>query len=325
MQKCFRRCLYNIIIIVFLAGLVLYTIYDNNRFVTVHQDIFIDGLPEEFDGFTILQITDLHGHRFGEKQRDLAAAINSLSFDMIAITGDIQAHRSRDIDPFYELLDSIKDKDLMIFTAGNSSPTDVDYSIGVVTPAGKEFQEAGCLLLDRPYSLERGDARLWFAEQLYASDPDILMELGAMDTRTAKTVNYLTLEEDRAKYQQEIDGIFAGISDSEILIGITHFPLTKKVLDDPERTDIPSFDLVLAGHYHGGQIRLPFIGALLIPNANEEHRGWLPDPRIVSGLYEGNGIQQYTSRGLGSGGPVPALRFRLFNTPEINLIKLRAK
>ncbi len=325
MSISFKKIVILILILTAFVGVSVYTSYDNNRFVIIRQDVVIPGLPQTYDGFTILQITDLHGHRFGEGQKDLVSGINLLEYDMIAITGDIQDHRVQDLEPFYELMNGIENKDLVFCTAGNSGPTDVDYSIGVVTDAGKVFQSIGCRLLDRPVSIERDGERLWFAEKLYALHPDDLMKLGVMDRITARTVYYVTLEENRAKYRQEIDGILAGIPDDDVLIGITHIPLTKKVLDNPERTDLPHFDLVLAGHYHGGQIRLPFIGALVVPNPLEEHRGLFPDQWIVSGLYNGNGIQQYTSRGLGAGGPIPAFRFRFLNTPEINLITLHVE
>lgn len=60
-----------IVFIFLLTTGVLYHIYDNNRFVIVEQNIIIDGLPEEFNGYRILQLSDLHGKYFGEKQSNL--------------------------------------------------------------------------------------------------------------------------------------------------------------------------------------------------------------------------------------------------------------
>ena len=67
----------------------MYNVYDNNRFVIVEQNVIIDELPEEFDGYRILQISDLHGKYFGENQSDLLAVINALDYDCIILTGDM--------------------------------------------------------------------------------------------------------------------------------------------------------------------------------------------------------------------------------------------
>lgn len=80
------------------------------------------------------------------------------------------------------------------------------------------------------------------------------------------------------------------------------------------------YDLVLSGHYHGGQYRIPFYGALFVPEINGN--GFLPKQSEVSGLVNRSGYAEYISRGLGSSSSIKALEFRLFNTPELNVIKL---
>jgi hypothetical protein len=86
----------------------------------------------------------------------------------------------------------------------------------------------------------------------------------------------------------------------------------------------PSYDLVLAGHYHAGQIRLPLIGTIDIPDGASETRGFFPEQDKVSGLRDWGDFQQYVSRGLGSSSSINLLNLGLFDTPETNLITLRA-
>ncbi len=92
------------------------------------------------------------------------------------------------------------------------------------------------------------------------------------------------------------------------------------MLADPQ--GLPPYDLVIAGHYHGGQIRLPGYGAFYIPDDSLPRQGLFPPQELASGLYVGNGIQQYVSRGLGASSRITFLKFRLFDTPEVNLIIL---
>ncbi len=324
MRSSQKRLVILLSLIAFLVGSLVYVVFDNNRFIVVKQEIILPDLPRQFDGYTILQISDLHSHRFGDKQQELTAVINTLDYDLIAITGDMQDHYG-DLDPLLELLQGINHKELVIFTAGNSGPTDVDFSTGLIIDEGKILQAAGCHLLDRPFSIEKDGARLWLAELLYNRDPKDLRIMGALAGTRNNPLDPAVTEKLRVDYKREIDTIFAGISQDDTLIGITHFPITKSDLDDPVHAGMRPYDLILAGHYHGGQFRIPLLGAFYVPNASERARGFFPDPQIVSGLYEGNGIKQYVSRGLGAGGPFSFMRFRLFNTPEINLITLRSE
>lgn len=87
-----------------ILGMIIYNIYDNNRIKIVEQDIKIDNLPQSFNNFTILQITDLHGKYFGENQKKLVDKINSIDYDIIAITGDIKNKHEDNIDAFLDMM-----------------------------------------------------------------------------------------------------------------------------------------------------------------------------------------------------------------------------
>ncbi|MBE0448900.1 MAG: hypothetical protein IBX64_12575, partial [Actinobacteria bacterium] len=116
----------------------------------------------------------------------------------------------------------------------------------------------------------------------------------------------------------------AHLKDSDVVIGLTHYPLSPRWFSASYSPDYIrlNYDLVLAGHYHGGQIRVPIYGALYIPEYSLSRHGYLPPQDKVRGLTTVGGVKQYISGGLGATGAVSPLRFRLFNTPELNVIKL---
>ncbi len=249
-----------ILITTVILFITTYNIYDNNRIKIVEQDIKIDNLPESFNNFTILQITDLHGKYFGENQKKLVDKINSIDYDMIAITGDIKNKHEDNIDAFLDMMKGINNKENVFFVMGNAD--DEKFK--------KDIKNSGCNMLENPYELKRGNDSLWMNEFVFTQP-------------------------------FEADGV---------KIGLTHIPIESDM----------GYDLVLSGHYHGGQYRIPFYGALFVPDINGN--GFLPKQSEVSGLVNRNGYVEYISRGLGSSSSIEALEFRLFNTPELNVIKL---
>ena len=78
-----------LLLLVFIVGIILYSVYDNNRIVLVKEKVEIENLHTSFNNFKILQITDLHGKMFGKNQKNLIDKINSINYDAIAIIGDI--------------------------------------------------------------------------------------------------------------------------------------------------------------------------------------------------------------------------------------------
>ncbi|MGL5379235.1 metallophosphoesterase [Clostridium sp.] len=285
-------------IIAIIMSLIIYTIIDNKRIKVVRELIKIDGLPKEFQGYKILQITDLHCKTFGKNQGKLLNIINSIDYDIIAITGDMGSRHTTDISPFTDLLDGIKNKENIFYVQGNNGPESIKkiktgkgkekkvyYEI---TEVGKFLQEKGCKLLEKPYPIKRGKETLWISKFL---NKDVFYDL-----------------EPRAK-----------IEDKKIVI--THYPMNKYFYKKIAPPLMANYDLVIAGHYHGGQYRIPFYGAFFVPDSNGSNGLW-PEQYEVSGLNTWGSFKQYTSRGLGASCAIKMLEFRLFNTPEINLLTL---
>jgi len=90
---------------------------------------------------------------------------------------------------------------------------------------------------------------------------------------------------------------------------------------------VRSVSLVLAGHYVGGQWRLPWFGALRAPVSSGlgNAGGWLPEDEKVMGLSSFLGIPQYISPGLGTSRAIDLPGIRLFNTPAVTVLTLTGK
>lgn len=279
-----------LLIIMILVSSVAYNIYDNKRVVVVEQQVKIHNLPQSFDNFKILQITDLHEKRFGNNERRLVEAINKLDYDIIVVTGDIVNKKTVDLEPFKELMNGIKKKDLVFFVSGNNDPPVFDRRTSSATDFGIKLQVMGCTLLNNPYSISRDKDTMWIVQYMYGP---------------------------RA-YKKW----YNGIGKEDLIIGMNHFPISKDRYNKLSKTKNIRYDLIIAGHYHGGQVRVPFLGALYVPMGGI--KGFFPEQNQVSGLEEEEDFKQYISRGLGASGP-KFFRFRVFDTPEINIIKLNKK
>ena len=114
-------------------------------------------------------------------------------------------------------------------------------------------------------------------------------------------------------FHKELEGLRDQIREDTYTILLSHRP---ERMD--EYADI-GFDLVLSGHAHGGQWRIPFAGAVYVPEL-----GWFPDDSLVQGLSYLEGIPQYISPGMGSD-PHYKQPGRLFNNVVITKIILTRK
>lgn len=293
--------------------LILYISYENYRIVIIKEEIELKRLPEAFDGFTILLLSDLHEKRFGNKQERLVRQINEIEHDLIAIAGDMLNHDTIDPLPFFELLEGIKNQRPILFAKGNTDPEEYDMFTGEITVFGQELTKRGVTLLNKPFAIKKEEDTLFITSfQLFS--------------RIQHFLNTWREHPDgikREEYWRSIETFWKEVDDREVKIALTHYPVSHRLLEDltfKERR-IPDYDLILAGHYHGGQFRIPFYGALYVPEAVD---GWFPPQEIVSGLQDYVDYKQYISRGLGASKLFGFLNFRLFNPPEINVLVLKS-
>lgn len=302
--------------------LVIHTVIDNQRIAIIEQVVEIPNLPEEVDGFTILQVTDLHEKEFGQNQSRLIKKINSLSYDAIVFTGDmLKRNESTNYQPFYSLLAGLENKEVALFVPGNTDPSIDSEGLYKSTDFYAGMVDRGVRFLQSIDSVERGSSRIYFANFDYFTNSMVSIVEGA--EKELSSADYLTQQQ----FLQEVSAIDNKVA-SDVLIGLGHFPAIDEKLErlffDPNQV-VSGPDLIIAGHYHGGQIRLPFFGALFIPEGGYAKGGFFPPRDRVKGLWDYKGIQQFVSTGLGSSDAFPLLAFRFFNTPEINLLILKNK
>ena len=121
--------------------------------------------------------------------------------------------------------------------------------------------------------------------------------------------------------------------ETDVHIAVTHHPLQSNVLQalrDRTEGDGDSYaravSLVLAGHYVGGQWRIPGVGAVRAPESSGlGNKGWFPEDRLTVGLATVAGIAQYISPGLGTSSAIRLPGIRIFNTPAVTVLTLTSK
>ncbi|WP_280770906.1 metallophosphoesterase [Salipaludibacillus daqingensis] len=310
-------------LIVFIS-VVIYTMWDNQRVIVAKETIFIENLPNELAGFRILQVTDLHEKVFGEDQVKLINKVNQLDYDVIVFTGDMLDDENSDIyTPTYLLLEGIDNLTHALYVAGNTDP---ENSISVSERSANKHEfirgmsERGVQSLESLYSINKGNATIHFVEfDISLKNPITQLEkLKGASSSSVKDIEY------QKKLYNNMT-ILDDLTDDDVLISLNHYPLIDNRIDKYKNDQsilFRDYDLHIAGHYHGGQIRIPFYGALFVPEVYADSMFFPPRDR-VKGVWEYNGLKQYVSAGLGSSNAVSWLDFRLFNTPEINLLTLK--
>lgn len=258
------------------AGTALYATQVEPHAIEIRLiTLILRRLAPEFSGFRLVQLSDLHvnGWMTPTRVAEVAAAVNALHPDAVAITGDFVSNRM-----------AYDREALVAALAGFEAPTlavlgnhDHRHGGGPATVRAM-LHEAGVLELDNAvHSLHRGAAALHIA--------------GVDDLRYR---------------QSRLDRVLAQLPADGAAILLAH---------EPDYADISAatgrFDLQLSGHTHGGQVRVPGIGPLLLPRYGM---------RYPAGLYRADGMYVYTNRGLGMG----HIRVRFNCRPEITVFTLLA-
>ena len=250
------------IVLLVLALLALGVWYGNNSIQTDAYSFTSPGLPSEFDGFRIVQLSDLHGRSFGEGNSRLIAAVERAEPDMIAITGDLVDAQSEleEVLPFIRKLLELAP---VYYVTGNHEwgSGKARDTLGALRSLGVECLE------NRFVSVERGGAHILIAG---VNDPN-----GPSDQ---KTPEQLAAE----LYASEPNPFWLLLAHRNNLFSGGYCCL--------------GANLTLCGHAHGGVWRLPFTDGLIGPDKRP-----LPSfTSGFYRCEDGCGMWVFVSRGLGN-------------------------
>ncbi|HML48272.1 MAG TPA: hypothetical protein PKE04_16135 [Clostridia bacterium] len=307
----------------------VYTVIDNGRVIVREQTVTISNLPAALEGYTILQISDLAGVRIGPKQRAVRQALAKKTYHVVCMTGDMIGP-ARDPQPFYELISVLDPTKPMFFIAGDGDPSpfpeEGTYSLGILADYITGAQSHGAVYLSGTTGVTYRGQNVWFSPS-----ENLLLNLSETETSLGNELSRAFESSQSSRTSQELEYRLEVLSKeqatrAQIQPGDLHIVLSHRPLDDSYVSILQtmasesspfyrSIGLILAGHYAGGQWRLPFLGPIYA-----RPQGFFPED--IDGLTVAGSYTQYISRGIGNASDTPFPRFRLFNAPEISLIRL---
>ncbi|MBQ8073610.1 MAG: metallophosphoesterase [Clostridia bacterium] len=320
-----------------IAGLLIANFITSNRVLLKKVNLTVLNLPADLEQYSILHLSDLHGAELGERQKAIATALGQTRYSCVIMTGDMLGENG-DIQPLLDLLALMPAETPKYYIPGDTDGSFLDDqahgTLSIYQSWAEKLIQAGVILLDRPLSETRGKGTIWFVpEELYTLDLDRMRDVytdqlaemtrraTAQDADDAARRRVLEYELTRLDAIAEARKQFAP---EHIQVVLTHTPLTEDYVRDMitwgNKEDYFSLryaGLILAGHYNGGQWRIPFKGPVWVPEL-----GWFPADSLVQGLSFLAGIPQYISPGLGSDPHYEHQPGRVFNPPTVTLITL---
>ena len=240
------------------------------------ETISVTSAPDGFAGYRIAVISDLHGKDFGEDNEKLIDYVRDLEPDLIAVTGDLihDQDQMAMVKPVAKGLASIAPT---YYVTGNH-----EWAAKVVPELEELLEACGINVLSNEYVM-------------LSEGGDQIALLGAEDSNGY--ADQMTVGELADQVRQEQGDVYT--------ILLSH---RNNHYDQYQQARV---DLTLAGHAHGGLIRLPTTDGLIGP----KRELW---PQYTAGLYDLSYGQMVVSRGLGNQFPC----FRLFNRPDVPLVVL---
>lgn len=278
-----KRCLkFLILFILFIVGVFLYAKYIGTLgFITKEYAIYDDSLPTSFDGLKIVHFSDLHYNSAinEDKITDIINEINLMNPDIVVFTGDLIDQdiiiNNEDYEFLSKSFNNINAKYGKYAVLGNHDYYDMDKVI-------KLFNDSDFKYLENEYDFVISKE----GHKIFISG-------------IGNVIHNL----------YDIDKSLKGVKDIEdaYKIVLVHEPdISDDIIDDYD------VDLILGGHSHNGQVRLPVIGALYTPIGAKKY---------YDEYYKVNNTDIYISSGIG----VSNIDIRLFNKPSINFYRINKR
>ena len=272
------------VLIALLAVAIIWVVWANTALELNAYIVTSSRLPESFEGYRIAHISDLHSVQMGKDNKNLLDMLRKADPDMIAITGDLIDSRNTDVDVALQFVQEAVKIAPCYYVTGNHEARVEAYNelkAGLVS--------AGVMVLEdtsAEISIDGESIKL-----IGVNDPGFQRDYLLGDSETV-------MESKLSALHRDGDG-FA--------ILLSHRP---ELFDTYVNHDL---DLILSGHAHGGQFRIPFLGGIVAPN-----QGFFP--KFDAGMYTDGNTNMLVSRGIGNS----IIPFRINNRPEVILIELHS-
>lgn len=272
--------------------LFLFLMHRENHHLTVSKyKLHSDKLPKEFDHAKVVFLTDLHNNTFGRNNEHLLRRIRNEHPDYIMITGDMLiGHKKAD---YYETLDFLKtlSEEFPIYYVNGNHEQKLSEGEETKDTIYKEYHDI----------LVANGIHFVHNKTLKIKRDDAIIHVTGLEI-ASEYYHKFNRPEMKDEYIKEC----IGICDSKTYtILLAHNPM---YFDYYAKWGA---DLALAGHVHGGIMRLPFLGGVISPQ-------YILFPQYDGGRYEQNSSTMLLSRGLG----VHTLKIRIFNRPEMIVFTL---
>jgi predicted MPP superfamily phosphohydrolase len=247
-------------------------VYINTNFFIINRVRIFSNKIPQGKTVKILQIADMHNRFFDQGNQKLIKRIKQAKPDLIVITGDFIDARTRNLSDALELSKELAEISQVFFVSGNHEWRNKNR---------KKFMDA----------LEERGINILNNQNKVISFGNFKINLAGVD--------------DFSSRHGDPEKALSGINKNYFTLLLSHDPMIIK-------KDLSNFDLILSGHTHGGQIRVPLVGALILP-------GHSSLPEYDRGVFSlPNGGSLYIDSGLGTS----ILPIRFWCQAQISLVTL---
>lgn len=271
-----------IIIVITICGIFIYSRYIGTKGIIINEiNIKNNKIEDNFHGLKIVHISDIHYGMTSSKNEicNLKDKINLTKPDIVIFTGDLIDEEN-----------TYSNKDLI------ECMKDINASLGKYAISGEEDVK------NKNYNSILSDIGF--------KNLDNSFDLIYKDNLTPMFLAGVSSLNDKINIDEKTKAIYEKVNDenynSIYKILMIHEP------DIIDSLDYSKFDLVLAGHTHNGQITLPYIGGIFLPENGKKYS---------KSYYKLNNTNFFISNGLG----VHKYKLRLFNKPSFNLYRITKK
>ena len=250
-----------ICLLLILCGIYFY--FENTTLEVSTYQIASNKIPNEFNNYKIIQISDFHNNTSSKLTKKLIAEIKNQKPNIIVITGDLIDSTKTNVDIAIDMIKEIIEIAPVYYVTGNHEARTNEYD-----NLKSQMIELGVKILENEaQEIQLNNSTI---NILGINDPSFNKERDILDSEIVKS------NMENIRYNED-----------DFTILLSHRPEVFKIYVEK------NIDLVFTGHAHGGQIRLPFIGGIIAPN-----QGALPE--YTDGIYREKDTTMVVSRGIGN-------------------------